>query len=235
MLPGILKQNKSSLLLLLVVVVLPISASSLSFIFLSTYESTILTFSFEQWTLFYLATAITMAFALTPTTYIALVSGYFIGWVSLFGLVPSYIAASLIGFYIAEKLDKGNFLTYFSDNSKINGIIKNLKTEDFWVIFFCRISPALPFAMMNVFLSLMKVKKSNFISGSVFGMLPRTILSVWVGIQASDLIKVLKGKEDPNNTKLLLITLLALSIVGLYVIFMRALNKYNKTLVSKQE
>ena len=210
-------------------VVLPISASSLSFIFLSAYETTILTFSFEQWALFYFATAITMALALTPTTYIALVSGYFIGWISLFGLVPSYIAASLIGFYLAGKLDKGNFLTYFSENAKINGVVKNLKTEEFWVIFFCRISPALPFAMMNVFLSFMKVKMGNFISGSILGMLPRTILSVWIGTQASDIIKMLKGKEDPNSNKLLLIALLVLSIVGLYIVFMRALNKYNRT------
>ena len=178
--------------------------------------------------LFYLATAFTMAFALTPTTYIALVSGYFIGWTSLFGLIPSYIAASLIGFYIASKLDKGKFLNYLSGNIKINGVMENLKTEEFWVIFFCRISPALPFAMMNVFLSFMKVKLNKFLSGSILGMLPRTILSVWVGTQANDIIKMLKGKEDPDASKLFLIMLLVISIVGLYVVFMNAIKKVNR-------
>ncbi len=207
-------------------VVLPVSVSSISIIFLSTYENTILGFSFVEWILFYLFTALTMALALTPTTFIALVSGYFLGWTSLTGLVPSYIVAALIGFYLAGQLDKGKFMNQLKGNEKVNGIMENLKTDEFWVIFFCRLSPALPFAMMNVFLSFMKVTMKNFISGSIIGMLPRTLLSVWIGTQASDIMKMLKGTQEPDSSKILVMALLLLSVVGLYVIFMRAVKKY---------
>jgi uncharacterized membrane protein YdjX (TVP38/TMEM64 family) len=207
-------------------VVLPVSISSVSMIFLSRYENTILDFSFSEWILFYLATALTMSFALTPTTFVALVSGYFLGWISLTGLVPSYVLASLLGFSFAGQFDRGKFLSRLKENKKVNGIMENLKTDEFWVIFFCRISPALPFAMMNVFLSFMKVKMKNFISGSVLGMLPRTLLSVWIGTQASDILKMLKGTQEPDGSKILVIALLLLSVVGLYVLFMRAVKKY---------
>jgi uncharacterized membrane protein YdjX (TVP38/TMEM64 family) len=223
---GIFKNNKSSLLLLLVMVVLPVSVSSVSMVFLSRHENTILGFSITEWFLFYLFTSFTMALALTPTTFIALVSGYFLGWMSLTGLVPSYVLASLIGFSLAGQFDKGKFMHQLKENEKISGIMENLKTDEFWVIFFCRLSPALPFAMMNVFLSFMKVTMKNFIAGSIVGMLPRTLLSVWIGTQASDIMKMLKGTQEPDGSKILVIALLLLSVVGLYVIFMRAVKKY---------
>ncbi|HSZ24709.1 MAG TPA: VTT domain-containing protein [Cytophagaceae bacterium] len=169
-----------------------------------------------------------MAFALTPTTYIALVSGYFLGWISLTGLIPSYVLASLIGFYLSGKLDKGKLLTYFSENKKIGNVIENLKTNELWVIFFCRISPALPFAMMNVFLAFMKVRMKNFVLGSIVGMLPRTLVSVWIGTQAHDIIKILTGKEEMTKSNLLALILLLFSAVGLYWLFAKAVKKYQQ-------
>jgi uncharacterized membrane protein YdjX (TVP38/TMEM64 family) len=222
---GILKNNSTSLLVLFVTLVLPLSVSSFSLVFLSQYEELFNSFNALQWSIFYLATALTMSLALTPTTYIALVSGYFIGWIGLLGLIPSYLLASLIGFYIAKKLDKGKIITYLNENKKIEGIIKNLKTEELWVIFFCRISPFLPFAMMNIFLSYIKAGLKNFLIGSVLGMLPRTILMVWLGTQANDIIKMLRREGEPDLSNILIVLLLIFSIVGLYVLFMRAIKK----------
>ncbi len=170
-----------------------------------------------------------MSLALTPATYIALISGYFIGWAGLCGLVPSYLLASLIGFYLAGKLDRGKFLNLLNENKKITNIMHNLKTEEFWVIFFCRISPATPFAMMNVFLSFMKVNLKNFLTGGMLGMLPRTILMVWLGTQANDIVKMLRREQEPDLSKILIISFFIFSIIGLYVLFMRALKKYNTT------
>jgi len=100
--------------------------------------------------------------------------------------------------------------------------MENLRKDEFWVIFFCRLSPALPFAMMNVFLSFMKVKMKNYVGGSLLGMLPRTLLSVWIGTQANDILRMLKGKEEPDAGKFLVIFLLVFSVLGLYWLVMRA-------------
>ncbi|HVD97029.1 MAG TPA: VTT domain-containing protein [Cytophagaceae bacterium] len=218
----ILKKNRSSLFLLLVMLLLPVSVSSGSIFYLSRYEDTIQQFSFSQWLLFYCITALTMALALTPTTFIALVTGYFLGWNGLYGLVPSYLCASLLGYMLAWGIDRGNFFEQIRANKKVDGLMENLRKDEFWVIFFCRLSPALPFAMMNVFLSFMKVKMKNYVGGSLFGMLPRTLLSVWIGTQANDILRMLKGKEEPDAGKFLVIFLLVFSVLGLYWLVMRA-------------
>ncbi len=226
MISGILKNSGSSLLLLVLMLVLPVLGSSGSIWYLIRYESLILEFSIVQWVLFFFLVSFTMAFALTPTTFVALVTGYFAGWSGLYGLVPSYLLASFLGYVLAYTIDKGNFFEEIRKREKVNRLIGNLKKNEFWVIFFCRISPALPFAMMNVFLSFMKVRLKNFIGGSLLGMLPRTVLSVWIGTQATDIIKILRGTEEPDLSKLLAVLLLVLSIVGLYSLVTRALRKY---------
>lgn len=228
MLGGIMKRQGSSVLLLLVMLVLPVTVSSISVLYLSRYESVIAGFTVSQWILFYIATSFTMSFALTPTTFVALVTGYFIGWQGLYGLVPSYMLASLAGFFLASVVDKGSFFEQIEKKERIKKLMTNLKNDEFWVIFFCRISPALPFAMMNVLLSFLKVNLKNYLGGSILGMLPRTILSVWIGTQASDIMKMLKGKEEPDAGNLLVIGLLVFSVGGLYVLFTRAIKKYEK-------
>lgn len=217
------KKNKSSWLLLTLLTFLPVLVSSVSIVYIAKYEETIYGFTVMQWTLFYFATAFTMAFALTPTTFVALVTGYVVGWSGLYGLVPSYILASIIGFLLASFLDKDNFFDQIQKKEKVKRVMENLKSDEFWVIFFCRLSPVLPFAMMNVFLSLMKVRLKNFIGASVLGMLPRTLLSVWIGTQATDIVNMLRGNEQPDVGKLLVIALLILSVAGFYILFMRAM------------
>ena len=226
MFSALIQKNKSSFILLLVLTILPGMASSVGLIFLYQYEDTIQNFLLPQWLLFYVLCSFTMAFALTPTTFIALISGYFLGWTSLSGLIPSYVIASLIGYFIAGKIDKGNLLTHLKENSKINGITENLKKDELWVIFFCRISPALPFAMMNVFLSYMNVKIKNFVTGSLLGMLPRTLLSVWIGSEAGDIVSMFKHNTQPGISTYVMLGLLILSVIGLYLFFIRAVKKY---------
>ena len=55
----------------------------------------------------------------------------------------------------------------------------------------------------------------------------RTILSVWIGTQANDIIKMLKGNEEQDLNRILLIALFVFSVLGLYIIFMKAIKKYN--------
>lgn len=226
------KKNQSWLLLA-VMTFLPVIVSSVSIVYIARYEDSIAGFTIIQWILFYLITSLAMALALTPTTFIALVTGYFVGWAGLYGLVPSYIVTSVIGFSMASFFDKENFFEQIQKKERVKHLMENLKKDEFWVIFFCRLSPVLPFAMMNVFLALMKVRLKSFIGASILGMLPRTLLSVWIGTQATDIVKMLRGNERPDVSKILVILLLILSVVGFYILFMRALKKSTKLNVKR--
>ncbi|MFC7667743.1 hypothetical protein ACFQT0_10365 [Hymenobacter humi] len=48
--------------------------------------------------LYFVVIAITMAFAFTPTTFVAIVTGYYFGWLGLPGMVVAYALASVIGY-----------------------------------------------------------------------------------------------------------------------------------------
>jgi uncharacterized membrane protein YdjX (TVP38/TMEM64 family) len=226
MLSGIIRNNKSSVLLLAVTLFLPAIGSGVSLFFLYQNAQVINNFSNIHWIIFYVLTSLTMAFALTPTSYIALVSGFFLGWASIAGLLPSYVLASIIGYALAAKLDKGKLLNQLKEDKKTNAIMENLKSDEFWVIFFCRISPAPPFAMMNVFLSFMKVEFKNFIVAGTIGMLPRTLLLIWIGSKTSDMVSMFKKDKLFEFSNLIGIGFLLLAGVSLYLIFMRAIKKY---------
>jgi uncharacterized membrane protein YdjX (TVP38/TMEM64 family) len=222
-------KNKSSLFTLLLTMVLPLSFSSLALYGIAQYQAEILQFCIVQWILFYGVTTLTMALALTPTTFVAIVSGYFLGWESLYGLVPSYLAASLLGYRLAQFIDRGKFMAHLQGNPKVSSMLSSMKKGEFWWIFFCRLSPALPFAMMNILLSFLHTGIGAFIGGSMVGMLPRTLLSVWLGLQAKDIIKILSGQEQAGHNQLVAIGLLVISVMGLFFLAMRTVRKHRSS------
>jgi FtsH-binding integral membrane protein len=59
--------------------VMPLVVSSSITVWVMFHEANIHQFDLSTWTMVYAAASLTMAFALTPTTFIALLSGYF--WV----------------------------------------------------------------------------------------------------------------------------------------------------------
>jgi uncharacterized membrane protein YdjX (TVP38/TMEM64 family) len=216
---SIIRSNKHSLLFLLVLVVMPFLASSFIILGIIRYEALIHDFTPLQWVGLYLAASITMAFALTHTTFIALLGGFFLGWISMLYMLPAYIVASLIGYFSARLIDQGTFIESISGIKGVDNIIHNLKKRENLVIFFCRISPILPFAMMNALLSILRASISKYIVAGSAGMLPRTLLFVWLGMQARNIKELIEHPSDNMASKILFMALLIFSIGGLFYIF----------------
>ena len=215
---SILKTNKNSFLFLLLLVILPFFASSFIVLGIVKYETIIKDFHTTHWVLLYLIASITMAFALTHTTFIALLGGFFLGWVSLLYMLPAYILSSVIGYYAAKLIDKGSFLESISGIKGVQNIVRNLKKRENLIIFFCRISPVLPFSLMNALLSILQASLKRYIVAGSAGMMPRTLLFVWLGMQARDLKELIENPSDNMASKILFIILLIFSIVGLFFV-----------------
>lgn len=190
--------------------------------------------SFEQLTWFdltwvYALSSITMALAFTPTTFIALLSGFFIGLKSLPWIIVSYQLASLIGYSLAYKIDHGSFVDSTQLYPKAHLMLNRINDNPMILVILARISPALPFAIMNVVLSMTRVKLKHFLWGGLWGMLPRTLLFLWVGTQASILIELL-DKSTVNQTLWIgTVTLLLVSVLGLYFYFLLLGKKPTRT------
>ena len=116
-------------------------------------------------------------------------------------------------------------MSFLSRFEKTMYLMQELREQSWSLIFLTRISPVLPFALMNFVLSLLQIDKKKFFLASIVGMLPRTLFFFWIGTQASDIIKLLQDPDSSKGGQLLMISLIIISIGGLYFVFDQALKR----------
>jgi uncharacterized membrane protein YdjX (TVP38/TMEM64 family) len=218
-----LEENQKSVYYLFAISILPLLVDAGIVYLLVQHEKTILTFGQFSWVLAYMVAAIAMAVGLTHTTFIALVGGYFLGWQSLVYMVPAYLGATIIGFFLGQVIDNGKLKSYFLKGGKSARIFTHLKEKELLVIFFSRISPILPFAVMNAVLSMLGATLSKYIPATLTGMLPRTLLFSWLGMEAKNISEIMNGPKENIYAKISFVALLMLSSLGLFLLANRAL------------
>lgn len=184
--------------------------------------------SLYDWGLIFSISVVTMAFAFTPTTYVALFGGYFLGMSSSFFIIPAYLLASLLGYLCGRLIDHGLLLSLTAKKEKVATFIDNLKKREFSFVILSRLSPVLPFALMNFILSGLQVSLKNFLTAGFLGMLPRTLLFVWLGSQAQDFTRVFSASEEIGVARILTIFLVIASVSGLIWLFKRSLETSGK-------
>lgn len=215
--------NRRSLIVSGIAVVLPILGTFLSLYFILSYPE-LRVWIEEYFLLFFVSTAFTMAVLLTPTTFIASLSGFLFGLSSLVYVVPAYLVASLLGYALGQYLDRGNLLKSMVEVDDKQLLKNTVESNPFWFVILCRISPVLPFGLMNLMLPAFGVKLKEFIVAGTLGMLPRTILFVWLGSAAQDLMEALNGGDEGIGFKFYMTALLVLiSSFGLLFLFRRKL------------
>lgn len=225
MLRTFIRENAPSFISMLLLVIVPLVVSSSAAVYLYQNETLLQDLSWPQMLLYFVVISFTMSLALTPTTFVALVSGFYLGWPGFAGVVVSYGIASLIGYTLARLIDHGKMMSFLNRFEKTMYLMQELRDQSWSLIFLTRISPVLPFALMNFVLSLLQVDKTRFFLASIVGMLPRTLFFFWVGTQASDVIKLLQDPGSNKGSQLLMIALVIISIGGLYFIFDHALKR----------
>ncbi|MBA9075326.1 TVP38/TMEM64 family protein [Rufibacter quisquiliarum] len=221
----LLQQNSGTLIYSLLLVVVPVVVSSGLGFWLYRNQELMHSLTPEQMLLYYLLISLTMAFALTPTTFVALATGFFVGWEGFPGVVIAYGAAALIGYQMARLIDQGKLERLLHQFPKAEGIRDELRSQSWSLIILTRISPVLPFAFMTFVLSLVRVPRMRFLVASMVGMLPRTLFFFWVGTQAQDLLALLQNPNAGTSGKLLMGGLVVISFGGLYVLLNRAFKK----------
>jgi uncharacterized membrane protein YdjX (TVP38/TMEM64 family) len=224
-LPKFITENKKSLLYTSLMGVMALVVSTIVTYYAARYETEIQSFEWYHWLIFYAITSFTMAFAMTPTTFIALLSGYFIGWSSLPGVCISYLLASFIGYQAATFIDNGKFMQTISEKKGVKEWIDRIKTSQWSIIILARLSPILPFAIMNVVLSIVKTDLTKFIICSFIGMFPRTVMTIWIGTQASAFRNLMEEDSQNPLVRLAMIALIVISFAGLFYYGMKAFRK----------
>ncbi|GAA4000569.1 hypothetical protein GCM10022408_09610 [Hymenobacter fastidiosus] len=219
------QKNTSTLLSMAMLVAMPVLGSSSLTYLLYRNQALLQNLSLGQALAYFVVIAFTMAFALTPTTFVALATGFYLGWAGLPGMVLAYALAALVGYEVACRLDHGKMTAFLHHFPKADAVMRELKTESLQLIVLTRISPVLPFALMTFVLAVMRIDRRRFLLGSVAGMLPRSLFFYWLGTKAQDVFTLLSNPDTGTTGKLLLIGLVAVSLFGLYYLFDRALKR----------
>ncbi|MHA6249652.1 TVP38/TMEM64 family protein [Pontibacter sp. CAU 1760] len=225
MLRTLIRENASTFVSMLLLVVVPIVVSSTLAVVLYSHQDLLTGLSWGQMLLYFAVISLTMALALTPTTFVALVSGFYLGWIGFLGIVLSYGIAALVGYTLARLIDHGKMMSFLNRFENARNLMQELRHESWSLIILTRISPVLPFALMNFVLSLLQINRRKFFIASILGMLPRTMFFFWIGTQARDVVAVLQNPDTGKGGQFLMIALIIISIGGLYYLFDRALKR----------
>ncbi len=187
------------------------STLTLSFLALQ-YEELIRSFTSLQWMCFFSMSVMSMGLAITPTTFISLVCGYFLSYYAIVPVILSYQLASLVGYGLAQKMDNHTLVWVEQKFPKSAPIFSNVERRQWMTTFLARISPALPFGLMNVVLAVSGVRFGPFFLGGLIGMLPRTLFFIWLGAQAPILIEAVQTNDYLG-------LFVVLSIAGIFGLF----------------
>jgi uncharacterized membrane protein YdjX (TVP38/TMEM64 family) len=151
-----------------------------------------------------------------PTTFFALFSGYMWGLKVIFPIAIVYFFASLLGYCIA-KLIKGDFiLAFLKRQKKAGNVLNNVQQNSIYWVFLVRISPLFPFAITNTLLAYLHVNLRSYLIGGTLGMIPRSILAIWVGSQAATWQEILKNPNKMDFQNVFTLILLLLSGLGMF-------------------
>jgi uncharacterized membrane protein YdjX (TVP38/TMEM64 family) len=141
---------------------------------------------------------VTVAFI--PASVVTLGAGVVFGVVkgSLYVFVGAMLgatAAFLVGRYIARDWVSKKV----ASNEKFKAIDEAIAREGRKIIFLIRLSPAFPFNLLNYALGLTKVSLKDYVLGTT-GIIPGTIMYVYLGSLAGNLATLGAGETPSNPT-----------------------------------
>ncbi len=216
----ILKKYPLPIILTTVLAVMPLLTSSLLTAWAVGYEEYWAALSLSDWTLITLALAVAAAFALVPPTFLALVYGYFLGWLGLPLLLLLNFGAIGIVFFVGKKIIPAPFLAQIEAAYPAAAkIVMRFHQDPIRLIFFAKLSPALPFAITNLVFTLAGARLWQMLLGGAMGMIPRTMLAIWIGTQAKEIRYLLDHPNEGLGSKLLIAALVVLSTAGILWFF----------------
>ena len=157
-----------------------------------------------------------MGLAFSPTTFFALFTGYIWGLNGIIPLIVAYSIASLLGFFVAKLLKGEAILSFIKSKFKAASFLDHVQSNSFSWVFLARLSPVFPFAITNAIMAFLGVSAQKFFMAGTLGMLPRTLLAVWTGMQAKSIENLWNNPTIAHWQDFVSLALLVLSGAGMF-------------------
>ena len=132
-----------------------------------------------------------------PGSLLTLGAGFLFG--VLWGTVTVSIGSTLgatAAFLVGRTLARGWIEQKVVSNPKFQAIDRAVGSQGFKVVLLARLSPLFPFNLLNFAFGLTSVSLPRYVSASWIGMLPGTLMYVYLGSAAKSLADLAAGKVE---------------------------------------
>ena len=206
--------------------VFPVSSSILLGYYGFNAVEVVRNFTLSQMILFWGSSIFVLGLGFFPTTFFALFCGYMWGIPAILPMFIVYVLASVIGYGLAKIINGKSLLAMLKSNGKVNEILSNVERNSVYWVFLVRLSPVFPFAITNTLLAYLKINLRSFLIGGSLGMLPRSLMALWIGSQAATWEILLKNPEEISVQNVFSLALLIISGFGMiYLIRKNSITK----------
>lgn len=159
-------------------------------------------------TVAYVAAAITLAPAFVLTFAAGAIFGLWRGTLIVF-------FAALLGaiavYGLAAPLAQGRLMRRLERDARVAAIRRAVVSDALWVMFLLRLSPLVPYVLLNYALALSGVRFKDFVLATV-GMLPAIVMYAYYGKIVGDVAKLAAGVSPPRGIEYW--TLVAIGLVA---------------------
>lgn len=187
--------------------------------------------------LLFILAYITAAVTLAPAFLLTFAAGAVFGlWRGTLLVYVGAVLGSSAVFAIASPLSRSRFLRWLDRDPRVAAVRSAVVGEGVWVMFLLRLSPVVPFVLLNYALALSGVRFRDFLIASV-GMLPAIVMYVYYGKVAGDVTKLAAGLTPPRGPEyyVLLVVGLIATIVATTAVTRAAKRAMKNTSGAPQE
>ncbi|MFN6567102.1 TVP38/TMEM64 family protein [Dendronalium sp. ChiSLP03b] len=168
----------------------------------------------------FIALYIIATVAFLPGSILTLGAGVVFGilWGSLYVFIGATLGATA-AFLVGRYLARGWVAKKIADNQKFAAIDRAVGQQGLKIVLLTRLSPIFPFNLLNYAFGITGVSLKDYFIGSV-GMIPGTIMYVYIGSLASDLAMIGTEAQPTNPTvqwTIRIVGLIATVAVTVYV------------------
>jgi uncharacterized membrane protein YdjX (TVP38/TMEM64 family) len=154
----------------------------------------------------YVAAALTLAPAFLLTFAAGAVFGLWRGTVLVY--IGAVLGSSAV-FALAAPLARSRLLRWIDRDPRVAAVRLALVGDAVWVMFLLRLSPLVPYVLLNYALALSGVRYRDFLLATV-GMLPAIVMYVYYGKIVGDVAKIAAGVVPPRGTEYWIVVTLGL-------------------------
>jgi uncharacterized membrane protein YdjX (TVP38/TMEM64 family) len=156
----------------------------------------------------------------------------------LFGVARGTVIVSLgstagaaAAFLVARRLARDRVARLMAGRPRLAAVGRAVETEGFKIVLLTRLSPAFPFNLLNYAFGLTSVPFRKYVLASWIGMLPGTIMYVYLGSAARSVAALLSGEAPRSPAENGLFALGLAATVAVAVIVTRTARRALNTIV----